>query len=157
MKKSIKFILKIFCILYDLTNYLNMLDQEIVKFLISWINENTVYEGLLSNLEIVDLNLEELQYLACRGKCPILAFFSPPNIIYIAKLNFNDLCNQSILLHEMIHVFQYQSGSEMQNVFRENEAYQIQNKFLIDESLKADAIDQLNLKKCRSMQSNVLN
>ena len=157
MKKSIKFILKIFCILYDLTDYLNMLDQEIVKFLISWINENTVYEGLLSNLEIVDLNLEELQYLACRGKCPILAFFSPPNIIYIAKLNFNDLCNQSILLHEMIHVFQYQSGSEMQNVFRENEEYQIQNKFLIDESLKAEVIDQLNLKKCRSMQSNVLN
>ena len=56
----------------------------------------------------------------------------------------------------MIHVFQHQSGSEMQNVFRENEAYQIQNKFLIDESLKADAIDQLNLKKCRSLQSNAL-
>ena len=34
-----------------------MLDQEIVKFLIDWINENTVYEGLLSNLEIVDLNV----------------------------------------------------------------------------------------------------
>ena len=66
------------------------------------------------------------------------------------------MCNQSILLHEMIHVFQHQSGSEMQNVFRENEAYKIQNKFLIDESLKAETIDQLNLKKCRSMQSNVL-
>ena len=157
MKKSIKFILKIFCILYDLTNYLNMLDQEIVKFLISWINENTVYEGLLSNLEIVDLNLEELQYLACRGKCPILAFFSPPNIIYIAKLNFNDLCNQSILLHEMIHVFQHQSGNEMQNVFKEQEAYQIQNKFLMDESFEVERVEQLNLKKCRSMQSNVLN
>ena len=133
-----------------------MLDQEIVKFLISWINENTVYEGLLSNLEIVDLNLEELQYLACRGKCPILAFFSPPNIIYIAKLNFNDLCNQSILLHEMIHVFQHQSGNEMQNVFKEQEAYQIQNKFLMDESFKVERVEQLNLKKCRSMQSNVL-
>ena len=134
-----------------------MIDQEIVKFLISWINENTIYEKFLLNLKIVVLDLEELQFMACRGKCPILAFFSAPNIIYIAKLDFNDLCNQSILLHEMIHVFQYQSGSEMQNVFRENEAYQIQNKFLIDESLKADAIDQLNLKKCRSMQSNVLN
>ena len=133
-----------------------MLDHKIVKFLISWVNENTVYKGFLLNLEIIDLTLEELQYKACRGKCPVLAFFSAPNIIYIAQLDFNDLCNQSILLHEMIHVFQYQSGSEMQNVFRENEAYQIQNKFLIDESLKAEAIDQLNLKKCRSMQSNVL-
>ena len=116
-----------------------MIDQEIVKFLISWINENTIYEKFLLNLEIVALDLEELQFMACRGKCPILAFFSAPNIIYIAKLDFNDLCNQSILLHEMIHVFQYQSGSEMQNVFRENEAYQIQNKFLIDESLKTEA------------------
>ena len=133
-----------------------MIDQEIIKFLISWINENTIYEEFLLNLEIVTLNLEELQFMACRGKCPILAFFSAPNIIYTAKLDFSDLCNQSILLHEMIHVFQHQSGSEMQNVFREKEAYQIQNKFLIDESFKAETIEQLNLKKCRSMQSNVL-
>ena len=133
-----------------------MLDHEIVKFLISWVNENTVYKGFLLNLEIVDLTLEELQYKACRGKCPVLAFFSAPNIIYIAKLDFNDLCNQSILLHEMIHVFQYQSGNEIQNVFREKEAYEIQNKFLINESLKNDFLKQLNLKKCRSMQSNVL-
>tara|TARA_B100000524_G_C23536075_1_gene329573 strand:- start:158 stop:562 length:405 start_codon:yes stop_codon:yes gene_type:complete len=133
-----------------------MLDHEIVKFLISWVNENTVYKGFLLNLEIVDLTLEELQYKACRGKCPVLAFFSAPNIIYIAKLDFNDLCNQSILLHEIIHVFQYQLGNEIQNVFREKEAYEIQNKFLINESSKNDFLKQLNLKKCRSMQSNVL-
>ena len=131
-----------------------MLDHEIVKFLISWVNENTVYKGFLLNLEIVDLTLEELQYKACRGKCPVLAFFSAPNIIYIAKLDFNDLCNQSILLHEIIHVFQYQLGNEIQNVFREKEAYEIQNKFLINESLKNDFLKQLNLKnvdQCNQM------
>ena len=133
-----------------------MLDDEIVKFLISWINENTVYKGFLLNLKIIDLTMEELQYKACRGKCPVLAFFSAPNIIYIAKLNFNDLCNQSILLHEIIHVFQYQLDREIQNVFREKEAYEIQNKFLMNESLKNDFLKQLNVKKCRSMQSNVL-
>jgi len=133
-----------------------MLDDEIVKFLISWINENTVYKGFLLNLKIIDLTMEELQYKACRGKCPVLAFFSAPNIIYIAKLDFNDLCNQSILLHEIIHVFQYQLNSEIQNVFREKEAYEIQNKFLMNESLKNDFLKQLNVKKCRSMQSNVL-
>ena len=37
-----------------------MIDQEIVKFLISWINENTIYEKFLLNLEIVVLDLEEL-------------------------------------------------------------------------------------------------
>ena len=81
-------------------------------------------------------------------------FFSAPNIIYIAKLDFNDLCNQSILLHEIIHVFQYQLGNEIQNVFREKEAYEIQNKFLINESLKNDFLKQLNLKnvdQCNQM------
>ena len=70
----------------------------------------------------------------------LLAFFFPPNIIYIAKLNFENICNQSILLHEIIHVFQYQSGNEMQNVFKEKEAYEIQNKFLINESFILDEI-----------------
>ncbi len=133
-----------------------MLDQELIKFLVIWINENTTYNGTLDNLEIISLSLEDLQFKACRGKCPILAFFSEPNIIYIAKLDFDDLCNQSILLHEMIHVFQYLNGDEMQNIFRENEAYEIQNKFLIEESLNDDFFQKLNLKKCRSMQSNVL-
>ena len=82
--------------------------------------------------------------------------FSPPNLIYIAKLDFDNLCNQSILLHEMIHVFQFQSGNEIQNIFKEKEAYEIQNKFLINESLKNDFIQKLNVKKCRSMQTNVL-
>ena len=54
-------------------------------------------------------------------------------------------------------MFQFQFGEEMQNVFKEKEAYEIQNKFLIDESFKNDFIHQLNIKKCRSMQSNVLN
>ncbi|MEC8265544.1 MAG: hypothetical protein VX009_01880 [Pseudomonadota bacterium] len=133
-----------------------MIDQQIVKFLIDWINENTTYSGPLLNLEIIDLTLKELQLKACRGKCPILGFFSPPNLIYIAKLDFDNLCNQSILLHEMIHVFQFQSGNEIQNIFKEKEAYEIQNKFLINESLKNDFIQKLNVKKCRSMQTNVL-
>ena len=133
-----------------------MLDQEIIKFLVIWINENTIYDGHLANLKIISLTFEELQFKACRGKCPILAFFLEPNIIYIAKLDFNDLCNQSILLHEMIHAFQYLAGDEMQNIFKEKEAYEIQNKFLIEESSNDDFFQKLNLKKCRSMQSNVL-
>ena len=44
-----------------------MIDQQIVKFLIDWINENTTYSGPLLNLEIIDLTLKELQLKACRG------------------------------------------------------------------------------------------
>ena len=45
----------------------------------------------------------------------------------------------------------------MQNVFKEKEAYEIQNKFLFDESLKSENFQQLNIKKCRSIQANDLN
>ena len=53
-----------------------MIDQQIVKFLIDWINENTTYSEVLLNLEIIDLTLKELQLKACRGKCQFWLFFS---------------------------------------------------------------------------------
>ena len=52
----------------------------------------------------------------------------------------------------MIHYFQ--SDSEMENVFKEKEAYELQNKFLEDLSIKNDMISVLNVKKCRSKQIN---
>ena len=52
-----------------------MIDQEIVKFLISWINENTIYEKFLLNLEIVVLDLEELQFIGLQRKVPNPSFF----------------------------------------------------------------------------------
>jgi hypothetical protein len=57
----------------------------------------------------------------------------------------------------MIHALQYVNGENLQDIFKEKEAYQIQNKFLIEESSKNDSLELLNLKKCRSIQSNVLN
>ena len=40
------------------------------------------------------------------------------------------------------------------NAFKEKEAYELQNKFLEDLSIKNDMISVLNLKKCRSKQIN---
>ena len=85
-----------------------------------------------------------------------MAFFEPQQGILITKLDFNNLCNQSVLLHEIIHSFQYLSGSEIQDVFKEKEAYEIQNKFLMQLSEKKGLVDLLNVKKCRSLQLNVL-
>ena len=39
---------------------------------------------------------------------------------------------------------------------KEREAYDLQNKFLLDLSKKEGLIDLLNVKKCRSLQLNVL-
>ena len=62
----------------------------------------------------------------------------------------------SILLHEIVHALQYLTESQLQDVFKEREAYDLQNKFLLDLSKKEGLIDLLNVKKCRSLQLNVL-
>ena len=73
-------------------------------------------------------------------------FFKPEMGILISKLDFEDICNQSILLHEIIHALQYLSDSNLLDAFKEKEAYQIQNKFLMEISIKEELIDPLNLK-----------
>ena len=87
---------------------------------------------------------------------PSYCFFKPEVGILISELDFENICNQSILLHEIIHALQYLNESNLEDAFKEKEAYQIQNKFLMEISIKEELIDPLNLKKCRSLQSNAL-
>ena len=128
----------------------------LIPFLLEWITVNTHYDAGMFNYEVIELSESELQILACGGKCPVLAFFKPEMGILISKLDFKDVCNQSILLHEIIHALQYLSESNLLDAFKEKEAYQIQNKFLMEISIKEELIDPLNLKKCRSLQLNAL-
>ena len=92
--------------------------------------------------------------MVCAGKCPVIAFFSEKDGIFISFSNLENLCNQSILLHEMIHSFQV--DLDMETAFKEKEAYELQNKFLEDLSIKNDINEILNVKKCRSKQVNEL-
>ena len=124
----------------------------IVSFLLEWITLNTHYDASIFNFEVIELSKNELQALACGGKCPVIAFFSDEHGIFISNSDYNDPCNQSILLHEIIHSFQ--SDLKIENAFKEKEAYELQNKFLEELSIKNDMIDILNIKKCRSKQSN---
>ena len=128
----------------------------ILSFLLEWITVNTHYDASIFNFEVLELSKSELQALACGGKCPIIAFFKPEVGILISELDFENICNQSILLHEIIHALQYLSQSNLEDAFKEKEAYQIQNKFLVEISIKEELIDSLNLKKCRSLQLNAL-
>ena len=82
---------------------------------------------------------------------PSSCFFSYKHGIFISNSDY-DPCNQSILLHEIIHYFQ--SDLKIENAFKRKEAYELQNKFLEELSIKNDMIDILNIKKCRSKQSN---
>lgn len=123
----------------------------IVTTLLNWININTTYDSKKFNVKIIEVSKEEIQNLACKGRCPIISFYKRNEGIYITKMNFeNNLCNQSILLHEIIHALQEEK--KMENAFKEKEAYEIQNKFLIQKS-NENYLDILTVKRCRSKQN----
>lgn len=127
-----------------------MLTAAIISSLLNWIELNTRYNTKNFKTKIVEVSKKEIQKIACGGKCPIIAFYKPEEAIYISKMNFEkNYCNQSILLHEMIHVFQ---SEKIENVFKEKEAYLLQNKFLLEKSNSENLHFNLNVRKCRSIQ-----
>lgn len=127
-----------------------MLTAAIISSLLNWIELNTRYNTKNFKTKIVEVSKKEIQRIACGGKCPIIAFYKPEEAIYISKMNFEkNYCNQSILLHEMIHVFQ---SKKIENVFKEKEAYLLQNKFLLEKSDSENLHFKLNVRKCRSIQ-----
>jgi hypothetical protein len=84
-----------------------MFSQELLNFILEWITLQTEYDSKLFDYDIILLTSEELQKKACGGKCPIVAFFDFNEGVLISRLDFDNLCNQSILLHEIIHALQY--------------------------------------------------
>ena len=122
-------------------------------FLLEWISSNTDYNKAKFDTKITQLNDKDFETVACRGKCPVLAFYFEEKGIFVRKLDFNDVCNQSILLHEIIHSFQSQKEVKMSYAVKELEAYRIQNEFLLDRSKQLNYTEYLSLRKCRSNQS----
>ena len=126
--------------------------SNLINILLQWISINTNYDTSKFDFPINVVEPKVIQEMVCGGKCPVVAFFSDKHGIFISNSDYNDPCNQSILLHEIIHSFQ--SDLKIENAFKEKEAYELQNKFLEELSIKNDMIDTLNIKKCRSKQSN---
>ena len=88
------------------------------------------------------------------GRTTNKCFFKKDEGIFIQKMDYkNNLCNQSILLHELVHALQDFSDNEMNIAFREKEAYEIQNRFLIEKSIEKKLFKTLNLRICRGSQS----
>ena len=65
----------------------------IISFLLEWITLNTHYDASIFNFEVIELSKNELQALACGGKCPVIAFFKPDVGILISELDFENICN----------------------------------------------------------------
>lgn len=129
--------------------------KELTEILLFWISTNTNYDTTKFDYNINEVSIEQIQELACRGKCPIIAIFLPPNGIYYAKTNLENPCSQSVILHEMIHGFQEIFDKHKEDIFREKEAYELQNMYLEDYSKKNELIYKLSVKKCRSQQTKL--
>ena len=131
-----------------------MLIEVVMSILINWVKDKEYFDVNQFEVEVVELSSEEIQKKACGGKCPIIGFFKKDEGIFIQKMDYkNNLCNQSILLHELVHALQDFSDSKMNIAFREKEAYEIQNRFLIEKSIEKKLFKTLNLRICRWSQS----
>ena len=130
-----------------------MVISSLISSLILWINANTDFNTKNFKIKVTELSSQKIQKLACGGKCPIVSFFNPKKGIFITKMDYeNNYCNQSILLHELIHALQNFENSKKENIFREKEAYEIQNRFLKEKSINQN-FKFLNVKICRRLQN----
>ena len=130
--------------------------SNLIFILLIWISNNTDYHISKFDYSVNIIEKKIIEEKACNGKCPIIAYFDPNEGILIAKGDLNDPCHQSILLHEMIHALQFSSNINIENTFKEMEAYSLQNLYLNQISEQKDLLRTLNLKSCRSKQFNTL-
>tara|TARA_X000000950_G_scaffold5850_1_gene6238 strand:+ start:1550 stop:1954 length:405 start_codon:yes stop_codon:yes gene_type:complete len=130
--------------------------SNLIFVLLIWISNNTDYQISKFDYSVNVIDKKIIQEKVCNGKCPIIAYFDPNHGVFIAKGNLEEPCYQSILLHEMIHAFQFTLNKNIANAFKEMEAYSLQNLYLNQISEKKNLLRTLNLKSCRSKQYNTL-
>ena len=81
--------------------------SNLIFILLIWISNNTDYQISKFDYSVNVIDKKIIQEKVCNGKCPIIAYFDPNHGVLIAKGNLEEPCYQSILLHEMIHAFQF--------------------------------------------------
>jgi len=111
---------------------------EVVASLFLIVSELSGYAAPREMPPLHMLSVSEMQEHLCKGTCGVRAFYLDGKGIYLRDdLDVvNDLKARSILLHELVHHVQQESGkfaslSPCEKWFaREDEAYRIQNAYL---------------------------
>jgi hypothetical protein len=89
--------------------------------------------------QVRSVPLATMQEMICKGPCAVKAFYTPEKGVFVdEKLDVaNDIYSRSILLHELVHHLQHESGKfEALDTpwhrwqAKEVEAYEIQHKYL---------------------------
>ena len=86
-----------------------MISEKLLLFLTSWIIENTEFEKKIDPPKFYSLTKNEMSDKACYSSdnCKVKAYYiKNDGIYYINDLILEKNCDQSIILHEMIHHYQ---------------------------------------------------
>ena len=135
-----------------------MITEKLLIFLTSWIIENTEFEKKVSNPDFFILTKNEMSKKACFSEknCKVKAYYvKDSGIFYIDKLDtVGDICDQSIILHELIHHYQknreFNIDLDEQTMWtlQERQALYYQNLFLISQKRKNGNRGPENVLQC---------
>lgn len=113
--------------------------NDLYAILLSWAVTLSGYSMPDTPAEIVRVPHDTLVRRACGGReCKVMGWFPPGQRIYIDERlgPEENLLAASIVVHEMVHYLQYQSGgfdaySCSKSIGLEREAYAVQREFLL--------------------------
>ncbi|PDH55940.1 MAG: hypothetical protein CNE97_02530 [alpha proteobacterium MED-G10] len=135
-----------------------MISEKLLVFLTSWIIENTEFSKKIDAPQFFALSQTEMSQKACfsSDNCKVKAYYVKSDGIYF----INDMepekniCDQSIILHEMVHHYQKNSKRSFDLdertlwTLQERQAIYYQNLFLISQKRKNDNKGPENVIQC---------
>ena len=135
-----------------------MISNNLLAFLTSWIIENTEFNKKIDPPEFFSLSLVEMSDKACYSSdnCRVKAYYvKSEGIYFINELSPEEnICDQSIILHEMVHHYQKNSKRSIDLdeatlwTLQERQALYYQNLFLISQKRKNDNKGPENVLQC---------
>ena len=135
-----------------------MISNNLLAFLTSWIIGNTEFNKKIDPPEFFSLSQIEMSDKACYSSdnCRVKAYYiKSEGIYYINELSPEEnICDQSIILHEMVHHYQKNSKRSFDLdeatlwTLQERQALYYQNLFLISQKRKNDNKGPENVLQC---------
>ena len=135
-----------------------MISEKLITLLTAFILNNTEFEKELSPPEFITLSKEKMSDKACFSSknCKVKAYYvKEGKIFYIDSMKpESNVCDKSIILHELVHHYQKNSGIKIDLdektlwTLQERQALYYQNLFLISEKRKNNDKGPENVLQC---------
>ena len=135
-----------------------MISKTVLAFLTSWIVENTEFTKKIDYPDFFEITKKEMSDKACFSSqtCRVKAYYvKNKGIFLIDQLKPNDdICDQSIVLHEMIHHYQKNDEKKIDLdertlwTLQERQAIFYQNLFLFHSKTKNNNRGPENVLQC---------